>query len=156
MHPAVVDRRIVEDVELHWTGLQLLESHLDQQRVAFGIGDVGLSNSITSRLCGIHLPKAEYLGVGHFDLMSCVFRLPLYPTLAVGDDELQQTRIGLIYGGVIHLVERSLGTECEPHMRTERIRGADPLLIAARPVRHLSRCAGSKLCTESRKKENCQ
>src|SRR5579859_2140247 len=114
MHAAIVDRGVVENVELNWSRLESLELYLNQQRVPFRIGNVALGDTIAACLRSVDLTKAEDLGVRNFDLMGCVFRLALSPSLAVGDDKLQQSRICLIDGRIIDLVQRTFTSQREP------------------------------------------
>src|SRR5689334_2497050 len=117
MHSAVIDGWVVEHIKLKLTGLQSLKTHLDQQRVPFWVGDVRFSNPVPSSLGGIYLAKAEHFRIRNFDLMGGVFRFAFYPTLTVGNDELQHSRVRLIDSRIVNLVQNAVWTKREPNVR---------------------------------------
>ena len=108
MHSAVINRRIVEHIQLDWAGLQSLKTHLNQQSIPFRISDVRFGNAITSSLGCIHLTQTEHFRIRHFDLVRGIFRFALDPTLAVGDNKLQQARVGFVDCRVINLVKNPI------------------------------------------------
>jgi uncharacterized membrane protein YgcG len=137
----VAERRVDVGVDLVGAAGERLEAHVDQQRVARGVGDVGLDDPVAARLRRVDLPVGEAALVGHLDVLGGRVGLAIGEGLAVGDDELQVAQRRRAQVGVVDLGQLA-ALEGVPELALRRHRRAEALLVRRRPQRLGTRRAG--------------
>ena len=85
----VAERRVDVGVDLVRAAGERLEAHVDQQRVARRVGDVGLDDPVAPGLRRVDLAVGEAVLVDQLDVLGGRVGLAIGEGLAVGDDELQ-------------------------------------------------------------------
>jgi hypothetical protein len=131
-------RRVGQHIEPVRAAGERLERHVDEHRRARRIGHVRLADAPAPGARGVHLAIGQAARVGELGAVHRVVGLALSERPAVGDDELQITQARRPKIGCVDLAQLA-AREREPRLPGRRGRGPEPVLVAARPVRHRPR-----------------
>jgi hypothetical protein len=145
----VAERRVDVRVYLVRTAGERLEAHVDEQRVARGVGDVGLDDPVAPGLRRVDLAVGEAALVDELDALGGGVGLAVGERPAVGDDELQVAQGGRAEVRVVDLGQLA-ALQRVPELALRGRRRAEALLVGRRPERLGARgtgCRGAGRCT---------
>ena len=126
---AVIQRRVIEHVELVGLARQRREAYVDEYGRAGRICDVGLSDTVLPVYVRVDLligKRASAVQESHLVVSS--LSLQLGERLAVADDELQVSHAGCPDVWVVDFGELTV-VECVPDLAGGRVRGPEAVLV---------------------------
>ena len=122
-----------------------LDARVDHDRLVRRIGERLAHDAVAARTAGVGLPECQHVARDHVHAMVGVRALALEEAGAVGHEQIEQTKVGLVDCRVVGLGEHAVAKR-EPDFRDRRDRRADSLLL---PFVHVARCPGPPLAIEA-------